>query len=226
MKYNRPNGRVTVAFQEVENGRMRINITDTGAGIPPAKMALLFQPFERLGAEYTRVEGTGLGLAVSRGLAEAMRGTIGVTSEIDRGSTFWIELALSDEPEPRKVAPAHRETANRPDRAGPRVVHRGQQLERPADGARARAPAGGPPSARAQRRRRLRATAERPNLIFLDLHLPRHGRRRRAALHLGRIAAANIPVAVLSADATSGHVRRLLASGAVAYLTKPLEIAR
>jgi PAS domain S-box-containing protein len=67
VKYNRPNGSVTVGFEAVSASRLRIKMTDTGAGIRPEKMQLLFNPFERLGAETTTIEGTGLGLALSRG---------------------------------------------------------------------------------------------------------------------------------------------------------------
>src|SRR6185295_17309205 len=96
VKYNRAAGRVTLSFVQSSRARIRINVTDTGAGIPPEKLRLLFRPFERLGAESTSIEGTGLGLTVSRGLAEAMGGTLGVTSAIDRGSTFWVELVATD----------------------------------------------------------------------------------------------------------------------------------
>ena len=85
VKYNRADGRVTVSFQPAGVDRVRIAVTDTGAGISAAKLELLFQPFERLGAERTAVEGTGLGLALSRGLAEAMGGTLGVASVLIRG---------------------------------------------------------------------------------------------------------------------------------------------
>src|SRR5688500_4167626 len=93
IKYNRSEGTVTVSCDDASDGRVRISVTDTGVGIRPEKLALLFTPFERLGADKTGIEGTGLGLALSRGLAEAMGGTLGVRSEIDCGSTFWIELA-------------------------------------------------------------------------------------------------------------------------------------
>ena len=96
VKYNRKNGSVTMGFRPMDGGRVRLTVTDTGAGIPAAKLSLLFQPFERLGAEQTATEGTGLGLALSRGLAEAMGGTLGVESVVDQGSTFWIELALTE----------------------------------------------------------------------------------------------------------------------------------
>src|SRR5207247_585355 len=93
-------------------------VADTGAGIPASKLALLFQPFERLGAEQTAIDGTGLGLALSRALAEAMGGTVGVESIVDRGSTFWVELAVADRravraPEPIPASAIHRKESTR-----------------------------------------------------------------------------------------------------------------
>ncbi len=101
VKYNRIGGRVTIAFtagSREQRQPSRLTVTDTGAGIPPESLKLLFQPFERLGAEQTAIEGTGLGLALSRALAQAMGGRLGVDSVIDRGSTFWIELPAADAP--------------------------------------------------------------------------------------------------------------------------------
>jgi signal transduction histidine kinase len=77
----------------------RICITDDGPGIAPDLVARLFQPFERIGAERTEIEGTGLGLAHSKALAERMGGRVGVDSEVGHGSTFWLEL-----PTPRDFA--------------------------------------------------------------------------------------------------------------------------
>jgi PAS domain S-box-containing protein len=93
VKYNEPGGRVFVS-QEPAGDFVRINVRDTGAGIPEEKLGLLFRYFERLGAEQTAVEGTGIGLALSKRLIEAMAGRIGVSSEPGRGSNFWIELPL------------------------------------------------------------------------------------------------------------------------------------
>src|SRR5206468_12142265 len=92
VKYNRTGGSVTVASGEGADRFVRIRVVDTGAGIPPNKMELLFQPFERLGAERDGVEGTGLGLAVSKGLATAMGGALGVESIVGRGTTFWVDV--------------------------------------------------------------------------------------------------------------------------------------
>lgn len=100
LKYNRPGGRVSVTCQRVENGMLRIAVSDTGIGIPQAKRDELFQYFSRLGAEQTSVPGIGVGLALCRHLVELMGGTISVESVEGEGSSFAIELpALCHETE-------------------------------------------------------------------------------------------------------------------------------
>jgi PAS domain S-box-containing protein len=108
VKYNRPGGSATVVW-EVEGpgdgdgggGRLRIGVRDTGPGIAEESLLRIFEPFERLGAERSGEEGTGLGLALSRRLVEAMGGTLTVESTEGRGSTFWVELR-------REVSPVER----------------------------------------------------------------------------------------------------------------------
>ncbi|MGQ0569913.1 MAG: PAS domain S-box protein [Armatimonadota bacterium] len=96
VKYNREGGTVALSCEETPQGRMRILVTDTGPGIPGDMLERLFIPFERLGAERTNIEGTGIGLALSRRLMELMDGDIGVESTVGEGSTFWVELPLAD----------------------------------------------------------------------------------------------------------------------------------
>jgi PAS domain S-box-containing protein len=96
VKYNREGGSVRVGCQRPSVSRLRIQVIDTGSGISSEAMPLLFSPFERLGADRTDVEGTGLGLALSQRLAEAMGGELGVESRVGEGSTFWLELDLLD----------------------------------------------------------------------------------------------------------------------------------
>jgi signal transduction histidine kinase len=86
VKYNREGGAVTISCDETARSGLRIAVGDTGPGIPSGKMERLFVPFERLGAEQTREEGTGLGLALAKKLAEAMGGTIGVESTVGAGA--------------------------------------------------------------------------------------------------------------------------------------------
>ena len=227
VKYNRAGGHVHVTCDDVPEGRLRIKVTDTGAGIPAEQVTLLFQPFERLSAAETGVEGTGLGLALSKALAEAMGGDLGVASEVGQGSTFWVELAGTDAPAEPEVPTRARPDASAPDAAvigtvlyiednlsNQRLMER---LLGRRPGVRLVGAATGQAGLDA-------AGAEAPDLILLDLHLPdlpgdevlrrlREDVRTRA-----------IPVAMLSADATPAQARRLLAAGATAYLTKPIDI--
>jgi len=98
VKYTAVSGSVTVAFGESDQGFTRISVQDNGAGIPVEKLARLFTPFDRLGAEQSTVEGTGLGLALCQRLAQAMHGSIGVNSTLGNGSTFWLELPRAESP--------------------------------------------------------------------------------------------------------------------------------
>ncbi|MFZ4523761.1 MAG: PAS domain S-box protein [Bacteroidales bacterium] len=101
IKYNRDGGSVTIKTALLPpdvhgNASVRISITDTGNGIKPEDITKLFQPFGRIGAEKTKTEGTGLGLVVVKELMKAMNGAVGLESEVGVGSTFWIELPLTE----------------------------------------------------------------------------------------------------------------------------------
>ncbi|MEN3356224.1 MAG: two-component system, sensor histidine kinase and response regulator [Mycobacteriales bacterium] len=97
IKYNNLGGSVIVESRLIPPDRARLEVTDTGPGIAPGLLTRLFSPFDRLGAERAAdVEGTGLGLALSRRLVTAMGGAMGVDSEVGRGSTFWVELTVAD----------------------------------------------------------------------------------------------------------------------------------
>lgn len=94
VKYNRDSGTLTVVIGGGEMGMLRISVSDTGPGIPDDRRQDVFQPFSRLGMERSKVEGTGVGLTISRQLMESMGGTLDFVSEEGKGSTFWIELPL------------------------------------------------------------------------------------------------------------------------------------
>lgn len=96
IKYNREKGTVTVAWRETPDGSLRITIADTGRGIPVDLGDQIFQPFTRLGLESTDIEGTGIGLTITKQLVEMMGGQVGFESELDAGSTFWFELPISE----------------------------------------------------------------------------------------------------------------------------------
>lgn len=95
IKYNRPHGSVWITGFQVAADKIRLCITDTGDGLTQPQQTLLFQPFQRLDADKTAVEGTGIGLVIAKQLAELMGGSVGVESTVGEGSTFWVEFPLA-----------------------------------------------------------------------------------------------------------------------------------
>jgi len=230
VKYNNTGGTVTISYDRPSDARLRIKITDTGPGIPPDRRDLLFEPFERLGAEQTPVEGAGIGLALSRRLAQAMKGVLDVDSTEGQGSTFWIELPTTEGPVERH----ERTTAGRsiaPPEASPdsprhtilyiednlaniKLIE--QVLEYRHDIHLITAMQG-----------RLGielALQHQPELILLDLHLPDIGGETVLTEIRAHTDTANVPIIVMTADATERQHARLLAAGATAYLTKPIDV--
>jgi len=222
-KYNRPQGSITVHCRETATG-VRLSVSDTGAGISADRLAGLFRPFERLGAELGAVEGTGIGLALSKQLADMMGATLGADSVVDVGSNFWIDLPRANgEPAP-DTAPVAAPLAMR---AAPFDVLYIEDNRSNVDVMVAFLA----PHAHVRLRTAARGDAglamageRRPDIILLDIHLP--GMDGYQVLQRLRAdpALRDIPVIALSADAMPHDVQRGLAAGFDRYIAKPVNL--
>jgi len=225
IKYNRDGGSVRVVCRRAD-GQLRIEVADEGYGLTQDQVERLFRPFERLGAEIGSIEGTGIGLALSKGLIEAMGGRIGAVSIVDRGSTFWIELPLTAGPLESASIETQPPPAAPPGGASHTVLYieDNQANRRLVQEILARRPRITLLLATHGSRGIEVAREQQPELILLDLHLPdMPGREVLRALQ-GDPATRDIPVLVVSADASAGQEARLREDGASGYLTKPLNV--
>jgi PAS domain S-box-containing protein len=226
VKYNYDGGYVMVSCNQTPMDSWRISVTDTGSGISPENLGRLFIPFERLVTDESSVEGTGLGLALAKRLTELMQGHIGVESMVGRGSTFWIELpsaesqlALLQRTGGTGQLPVMSATARTILYVEDNVANFELIQQVLADYSQiellwAADPQTGIESAR----------LHHPSLILLDLHLgSRDGADVLKQLKQD-VETASIPVVMVSADATSSQIERLISLGAHSYLTKPLDV--
>jgi CheY-like chemotaxis protein len=192
-------------------------------------MHRLFTPFDRLDAPETSVEGTGLGLALSKGLVELMGGSLRAESTIGQGSRFTVELPIAESPT-RELGRGTHALGLDDDAPGVRgtvlYIEDNPANLRLVERIVARRPGVTLLSAMQGRRGLELAQAHRPDLIVLDLHLPDLPGQEVLATLRADPATREIPVVILSADATPNQMRRLLQQGAHAYLTKPLVIAQ
>ncbi len=231
IKYNREGGRVDVGLQMLEDDQVHIRVNDTGKGIAAQRLDELFQPFNRLGADDSDIEGTGIGLTISRRLVEMMGGSIGVSSEPGVGSCFWIQLPLESDdacvlPESawqEAGAEAPRSAAQRATviyiEDNPTNLKLITQLlgRRP----QVRLITAHTPDLGLEL-----CTAYQPDLILLDINMP--GLDGYAVLNTLRAdpALATVPVVAITANAMPRDEARARQAGFADYLTKPLDVER
>lgn len=233
IKYNQPGGEVSVQCM-VMSEYIRINVTDTGAGLSAENMALLFQPFTTVastavGKEVIGGKGAGIGLAMAQRLVELMGGNIGVQSNVGEGSTFWIELlraaepkaeefrsspALAGSPAPSPQPPKPRTLLYVEDNpANLKLVE--QLVSRRADLRLL--------SAEDATLGIVLARGHQPDVILMDINLP--GINGVKALRILREdpRTRHIPVVAVTGNNTPNHVSRGLAAGFFGYVTKPIK---
>lgn len=221
VKYNRESGAITISSMS-ERDVVAITIVDTGHGIAQHDLPRLFQPFDRLGVQTGEIEGTGIGLAISRGLVELMSGTIHVESVVGEGTRFTVELPRADRPDSVAEKPAAA-VGGEPAATVLYIEDNPSNTVLVESALSLRSHIRFISAVQGQLGLEL-ARDHRPDLILLDLHLPdMTGDEVLAGLRADDRTAA-VPVIVVSADATKTRIAELLASGAHAYLTKPLVI--
>ena len=203
-------------------------VHDTGVGIAADKLERVFTPFDRLGAEQSGIEGTGLGLALSKRLVQAMRGVIGVESMEGQGSTFWLELVRTESPLDAIPAKSSAVARSKRKKAAPQrsVLYIEDNLSNlTLIEELLHEDAGFRLLTAMQGRIGLDlARQHSPDLILLDLHLPDMPGWDVLAELQGSEATRRIPTIIVSADATEGQFQRLLDAGARDYITKPIDV--
>lgn len=234
IKYNQTGGTIQVQCLPCSKNRLRVSVTDTGAGLTPEQVAQLFQPFNRLGQETNGEEGTGIGLVVTKQLVELMGGTIGMESKVGVGSIFWVEL-------PASAAPALVfEGDNKFTPSNPLNLTLGQELpfqrtllyveDNPANLVLVEQLI----ARRADLKLLTAVDAHSglelihsflPDVILMDINLP-GGMSGFDALEILRNdpATAHIPVIALSANAVPRDIEKGISAGFFRYLTKPIKV--
>jgi PAS domain S-box-containing protein len=225
VKYNRPGGEIELGCR-LRGDHWHIEVRDSGRGLTAAQCARLFQPFERLDAAASGIEGTGIGLALARRLVEAMGGAIGVDSAPGVGSRFWFTLPRAGDAAsptvPQPLAPSAAGDGDRPSNVLyiednpvnivlmeamlarlPGVVLR--SVDHPTEGLQ-------------------QAQREPPDLILLDIQLPEMDGFEVFARLRSQAATRDVPVVAVSADGSSASIDAALATGFCAYLSKPLDL--
>lgn len=233
IKYNNPGGSVMITigkrrYPEEKQACIRISVSDTGRGISELDIPKLFQPFERFGAENMPVEGTGLGLTVTRKLIDALGGRIGVESTVGQGTTFWIEFA---ERQNQTGEIAGKTTLGIDNMTSTEISGTILYIEdNPSNIELVR-------QVLNDQRPNVRLVTgkegamavsltlhHKPALILLDLNLPdMHGSEVMRQLKENS-GTRDIPVVIISADAMPQQILRMLKDGARQYLAKPLNI--
>ena len=229
IKYNRVGGKVVVESAACQTNSIRISVRDTGEGLSPEQLAQLFQPFNRLGQEENSVQGTGIGLTVSKRLIESMGGIIGVDSTVGKGSVFWIELEQTIEPQINANVSERIETTSEQVLGSVQSYTLLYVEDNPAnlmlvEEIIARRSDIRLLSARDGNSGIELARSSLPDVILMDINLPDISGLQALKILSENPTTAHIPVVALSANAIPRDIENGLKAGFFRYLTKPIKV--
>jgi CheY-like chemotaxis protein len=234
VKYNRPGGTVTLECAETDDGMVRFTVTDTGPGIPAEKQERLFRPFQRLGRETSTVEGTGIGLSITRELMTRMKGRIGFDSAPGGGSRFWVDFPQASRVDEGVVGRESEEAVDELTSGGVLPAFAGEKTvlyveDNPANMQLMRRVFRDLPGCRllsamdAETGLTL-AEEHRPDLVLMDIHLPGMSGLQALGVLNEREDTRHIPVVAVTAAAMDHDRRAGLEAGFSDYLTKPFNV--
>jgi CheY-like chemotaxis protein len=224
IKYNKKGGTVTLSCMP-HGERLRIEVRDTGPGIRAEDLPNLFIPFHRLD-EHDQIEGTGIGLAITKRLLDLMKGTIGASSTLGEGATFWFELAIAEKPtvdidesdpsliikraDSRAVTVLHIEDNPANQALVARILSRRSNVQLIA-------------ASTGEKGLELARTRD-PDLVILDINLPGMSGFEVLTKLQTYMDTRHVPVIALSANAMPQDVKKGLDAGFLHYLTKPIDV--
>ncbi len=234
VKYNHENGEVFICKTLQKNGKLRVSISDTGLGIAEEKMASVFEPFNRLGQDNSAVEGTGIGLTISKRIVELMGGRIGVSSTLNEGSTFWVEFEAGNNAHTgtKQEVLTPYETTDRRNRAAHSRRDKILYIEDNPDNMELMRQVLAKFShcelleAETAEQGLDIAMAEKPAIILMDISLPGMSGFDVLEILQDRGMTDDTMVIALSANATKEDIKKGKKAGFFDYLTKPVDIPK
>lgn len=228
VKYNNTNGTITIDAESKNNQFLKISITDTGRGIATHKISHLFDPFNRLGAENSDIEGTGIGLTITKSLVEDMKGKIGVLSEENKGSTFWVEFPLAENQ--KNLLENNPEIITTPCQL-PDNCHIVYIEDNPSNTQLIKSFMNRIPTAHLHEAENAKSGLDmidkiKPEIILMDIDLPDLNGFEMLKIIRERFSdIKNSPVIAISAHGMKEDIRKGLDAGFSAYITKPVKMA-
>jgi nitrogen-specific signal transduction histidine kinase/CheY-like chemotaxis protein len=231
VKYNKTGGRVIIWCSDRADNKLAVSVTDTGSGIPAEKISQLFTPFERLGADQTDIEGSGLGLALAKRLVEIMDGALEVSSIPGEGSTFSVVLPMASSPV-QKLGRLADERLTAGEKSALPVSSRILYIEEDVSNfrlveqlLRPYRKIGLVPARSGEEGLKV-AQRDKPDMILLDLDLPDMPGEKVLEKLRAQTETAETPVVAISADTMPRRIEQMLKRGASHYLVKPIDVSK